>query len=47
MNLQKLALKLAPKHGYKYTRCTEYLMLSYSEKLKFSNYITFILEQER
>ena len=47
MKLQKLAIKLAKKHGYKYTRTTEYVMLSYSDKLKIGNYITFILEMER
>ena len=47
MKLQQLAQKLASKHGYKYTRTTEYIMLSYSDKLKIGNYITFILEMER
>ena len=47
MNIQKLAQKLAYKHGYKYTRATEYIMLSYSDKLKIGNYITFILEMKR
>lgn len=47
MNLQNLAYKLATKHGYKYTRTTEYTILSYSDKIKISNLIRFILEQER
>lgn len=47
MKLQELALKLARKHGYKYTRTSEYILLSYSDKLKIGSYIMFILEQER
>lgn len=47
MDLTKLAYKLANKHGYKYTRTTEYTLLSYSEKLRVSNMIRFILEMER
>ena len=47
MNLTKLAHKLASKHGYKYSKTTEYIMLSYSDKLKISAYVMFLLEQER
>jgi hypothetical protein len=47
MQLQTLAYKLATKHGYKYTRTTEFMILSYSDQLKLSNLIRFILEQER
>jgi len=46
MNLQNLAYELAAKHGYKYTRTYEFLSLQYSDRLKLSNLITFILEQE-
>ena len=47
MKLQDLAYKLATKHGYKYTRTTEFLILSYSDRLKIGSLITFILEMER
>jgi hypothetical protein len=47
MKLQKLAQKLASKHGYKYSKDSKYIMLSYSDKIKISNYIMFILEMER
>lgn len=47
MKLQELAFKLARAYGYKYTRTSEYTLLSYSDKLRIGNYIRFILEQER
>lgn len=47
MQLIELAYKLAAKHDYKYTRASEYIMLSYSDQLKIDNYIRFVLEQER
>jgi len=47
MKLQKLAQKLASKHGYKYTRTTEYIMLSYSERLRVDCMVRFVLEMER
>lgn len=47
MQLRELAYKLATKHGYKYTRASKYIMLSYTEQLKVSCLIRFILEMER
>lgn len=47
MQLQNLAYKLATKHGYKYTRTYEFLSLQSSDRIKLSNLIMFILEQER
>jgi hypothetical protein len=47
MQLTNLAYKLAIKHGYKYTRTTEFMILNYSDQIKLSNLIMFILEQER
>ena len=47
MKLTKLAYRLAKQHGYKYSRTTEYILLSYSDKVKLSAYITYLLEQER
>jgi hypothetical protein len=47
MKLTKLAFKLARQHGYKYSRTSEYIILSYSDKVKVSAYVTFLLEQER
>jgi hypothetical protein len=47
MDLQKLAYKLANKHGYKYSRDTKYIMLSYSERLRVDCMVRFILEMER
>jgi hypothetical protein len=46
MQLQNLAYKLATKHGYKYTRTTEFMILSYSDRIKIGALIMFILEQE-
>ena len=46
MKLQNLAYKLATKHGYKYTRTTEFMILSYSDRIKIGALIMFILEQE-
>ncbi len=46
MKLQTLAYKLATKHGYKYSRTTEFMILSYSDKIKIGGLIMFILEQE-
>ena len=45
--LKELAYKLAKQHGYKYTRDNRYLFLSYSDKLAITNYVRFIIEQER
>jgi hypothetical protein len=47
MELTKLAYKLAKQHGYKYSRASEYTLLSYSDRLKIGAYIMFLLEQER
>lgn len=47
MKLTKLAYRLANTHGYKYSRTTEYILLSYADKVKVSAYITYLLEQER
>ena len=46
MKLQNLAYKLATKHGYKYSRTTEFIILSYSDRIKIGALIMFILEQE-
>ena len=47
MKLTKLAYRLAKQYGYKYSRTSEYTLLSYSDKLKVSAYISFLIEQER
>ena len=44
--LKELAYKLAKQHGYKYTRDSRFLFLTYSEKLVIGNYVRFIIEQE-
>ena len=44
--LKELAYKLAKQHGYKYTRDSRFLFLTYSEKLVIGNYIRFIIETE-
>ena len=45
--LAKIAYRLAKVEGYKYCKTNEYISLSYSDKLKVSSYVTFLLEQER